>query len=121
MKFIRLAVAAVCILLSCTERQNPVLEYFENSEIQYEGDMQRQNIIDALNDVLHLPEHELKFRKYRDYQGKKDQWDLPTLIERHFVPLNPEASLGDHLYRDIRTGRMKKKITSILEQLESDK
>jgi len=103
-------------LTGCRKAENPVLEYFENVELQYEGKSQEENIIAALNDILNLSESELRTRKYKDYTGKDNQWDLPTLISSHFVP-DKSVSLGNNFYHDVKTNEMQKKIKQILEQM----
>ena len=102
--------------IGCQKVENPVLEYFKNVEIQYEGRKQKENIITALNDILNLSENELRIRKYEDYTGKEAQWDLPTLIYSHFVP-NRSVSLGDNFCHDVKAKSMQKKIRGILEKM----
>lgn len=103
----------------CHKHGNPVLEYFENAELQVEDNIQEKIIIDALNDILRLSASELMNRRYGDYEGEADQWDLPTLIYRHFVP-DQKASLGDNFYHDVKARKVQKKIKEILEQIEED-
>lgn len=109
-------IALLTALTGCRKAENPVLEYFENVELQYEGKSQEENIIAALNDILNLSESELRTRKYKDYTDKDNQWDLPTLISSHFVP-DKGVTLGNKFYQDVKTDKVQKKIKQILEQM----
>ena len=100
----------------CRKAKNPVLEYFENVELQYEGKSQEENIIHALNDILHLSENELRSRKYRDYTGKDNQWDLSTLISSHFVP-DKGVSLGNNFFHDVKADEVQERVRQILKQI----
>jgi hypothetical protein len=104
--------------LGCQEQKNPVLDYFEGVEIQCENDSQRENIKIALNDILILAEEDLRSKRYADYSGKENQWDLPTLILRHFVPDRKGKSLGDNFYKDVKSEEVQKIIRSFLEKLQ---
>ena len=103
---------------SCKDSDNQVLNYFNNTEIQYEGDIQRENLITAMKDILNLSEEQLKLKKYKDYSGEDNQWDLKTLIYKHFVPDNQSKTLGDDFYHDIKAKEVQEKIRQILKQIE---
>ena len=103
-------------ILSTFRFINPVADYFESAELQYENDSQRKNIADALNDILILSEEQLKIKKYKDSTGKENQWDLPTLIYRHFVPEYPGVTLGDNFYHDVKSVEAQKQIKQIMEK-----
>jgi len=105
-------------LPSCKDSDNHVLNYFSNAELQYEGEIQRENLISAMNDVLNLSEEQLKLKKYKDYSGKENLWDLPTLIYKHFVPDNEDKTLGNNFYHDIKTKEVQEKIRQILKQIK---
>jgi hypothetical protein len=106
--------------MGCGKAENPVAEYFENAELQYEGEIQKENILTALEDILRLPEDELRSRKYKDYTGKDDAWDLSTLIVSHFVP-DGKKNLGNNFYKDVKTKEMREKIKQMIAQInESD-
>lgn len=107
----------VTVLFSCKKNENPVLLYFENAELQYEGKLQKENIRHALNDMLNLSEEELKLKKYSDYTGKEGAWDLPTLIYSHFVPNIKSKTLGHNFYHDVKSQAVQKKIKQLLEKL----
>ena len=107
------------MIISCNNVDNPVLEYFENAELQYEGKTQEDNIVSALNDILVLSERELKLKKYKDYEGNKGKWDLPTFVAKYFVPGKKEKTLGSNFYHYVKTGEMKKRILKILEQIKN--
>ncbi len=106
------------ILISCGKDENSVLNYFENAELQYEGIVQEENIITALNDILDLSEEQLRTKTYQDYAGKENQWDLQTLIYKHFVPSGKGKSLGNDFYNDIKTNEVQLKIRWFLKSLD---
>lgn len=103
-------------ILSTFRFINPVAEYLEGAELQYETDVQKENIATALNDILNLPAEELKKRRYKDYTGKEKQWDLPTLIYRHFVPQWPGTTLGDNFYQDVKSKEAQEQVKQIFEK-----
>ena len=105
-------------LSSCKDSDNQVLNYFNNAEIQYEGEIQRENLITAMKDILNLSEEQLKLKKYKDYSGNENQWDLPTLINKHFVPDREDKTLGKNFYHDIKAKEVQEKIRQILKQIE---
>lgn len=65
---------------------NPIVTYLRGAELQAEDDAQRANIHRALEDLAALPAAELRARRYADYQGTPDAWDLPRVLRSHFVP-----------------------------------
>jgi hypothetical protein len=103
----------------CKKHRNPVLDYLDGAEIQYEGEVQKENLIDALQDALHLPPEILQGRMYKDYQGSENRWDLPTVIRRHFVPDSKSKTLGSNFYHDITSEKARGKVAEILEKLEA--
>ncbi len=105
-------------LTNCGKSENQVLDYFENAELQYEGELQEENIITALNDILNLSEEQLKTRTYQDYAGIENQWDLPTLISKHFVPSEKGKSLGKKFYNEVKTNKVQVKIEWFLNNIE---
>jgi hypothetical protein len=102
-------------------RRNPVANYLRGAELQCETDEQRANIVTALNDALTLPRESLAARRYKNYQGQEGQWDLPTLISRHFVPDHAGAILGDHFYRDVKAKEAHEVIRQILLRIQKEK
>lgn len=106
------------VIAGCQKRVNSVFNYLNNAELQYENEDQMENIKVALNDILTLPEKELSLKKYKDYTGEEGQWDLPTLILRHFVPDKKGKSLGLNFYKDVKSDEVQKKISMILKTLE---
>jgi len=97
---------------------NPVAMYLKKAELQYEGEVQRDNILDALHDILTLAPKDLKARRYMDYQGSDGRWDLPTLIYRHFVPYKKNRSLGANFYKDVKTTNVQKKVKTFIDEIE---
>lgn len=68
---------------------NPIVRCLSHAELQAETAEQTQRLAAALDEMARLPITELKQRRYADYQGAPGQWDLPTLLGRHFVPEGP--------------------------------
>lgn len=115
------SVIILCLLIPlfyCKNKDNPVFDYFQNAELQCEGKEQRENIVTALNDILNLSEEKLKVKRYKDYSGKENDWDLSMLIYRHFVPDNNGDSLGNDFYHDIKSEEVQKEIRKILERIK---
>ena len=112
----------LCIFLGfigCNENENQVVDYFKNAELQCEGRMQEENIVNALNDILSLSKEELKSKRYKDYIVKENQWDLPTLIYRHFIPDREGKFLGEKFYDDIKAKEVQEIIEKILQQIKN--
>ncbi len=110
--------ALAVMLAQCNPAGNPVLTYIKNAEVQYETDLQKENLAAALNDILTLPAGDLKKRKYRDYEGNENRWDLATLIQRHFVPDGAGRTLGDNFYRDVKAKEVQEEVSSILRAMK---
>jgi hypothetical protein len=108
---------AAAPLGGCRRAVNPVADYLDNAELQCETEAQKQNIMRALNDVLTLSGQELAMRRYEDYTGKADEWDLPTLIHRHFVPDRKGKTLGSRFYTDAASARVQAQVRRILDRL----
>ena len=101
-------------ILSTFRFINPVADYLKSAELQYETEIQKENIANALNDILNLSEEQLKEKRYKDYTGRENQWDLPTLIYRHFVPEPPGTTLGDNFFQDIKSEETQEQIKQFL-------
>ena len=97
---------------------NCLVEYLAQSEIQYETDKQKYNIINALNDILTLSIDELKNKKYPNYIGEENQWDLPTLISKYFIPVRKNLTLGDNFYTNIRRKEVQEIIKDLIVNLK---
>lgn len=106
-------VMLLCVT-GCATRGNAVLAYLDGAELQCDSDMQRENIRTDLRDILTLPAGELAVRRYADYTGKAGQWDLPTLLVRHFVPARTGMTLGDVFYRDVTTDDVRQFVRGLL-------
>ena len=105
------------IAMHCREESNPVFEYLNNSEVQCENKEQRETLRAAMNDIMTLSGGELEAKKYSDYRGRKNQWDLPTLLVRHFLPDDTSKTLGENFYRDIKSPEMKKLVGELSRRL----
>jgi len=101
---------------SLDEAANPVAQYLKGAELQYETEIQKENIVTAFNDILNLSVEELKERRYKDYTGKENQWDLYTLIYRHFVSAPPGVHLGDNFFNDVKLEEAQEQVRQILEK-----
>lgn len=64
---------------------NPIVAYLRGAELQCE-EPQVANIHRALEDLATLPVTALRARRYLDYTGTPDAWDLPSVLRSHFVP-----------------------------------
>ena len=109
------------LMVDVSQQINPVLEYLDNAELQFEGDAQKANIFAALKDALNLPVNRLKLKRYSDYTGKKNQWDLPTLFNKHFVPDTGNKTLGENFFRDVKSPKVKTRIIAILKNMSEGK
>lgn len=114
-----LIIGLVFILMCCqsTNKQNSVTLYLSSAEIQCEGDEQKANIVHALKDVLHLSEDQLRKQRYKDYEGNEQQWDLPTLVKKHFVTDANHKSLGDNFYHEIKEKHAQLEVKKILKKI----
>jgi len=108
---------AAAVLPGCGRATNPVLDYFDNAELRYETEAQKQNIVRALHDILTLPAQELAQRRYEDYAGKPNEWDLPTLVGKHFVPDKQGKTLGPKFYIDVKSPKAQAQVRRILDRL----
>lgn len=102
----------------CRRQKNQTIDYLDNAELQYEGTMQKENIVKALRDALHLPPEILKGKRYSDYEGNENVWDLRAVVVHHFVPRSKEKTLGQGFYQDITSEEGKKKVKEILKTLQ---
>ncbi len=105
------------LFLNWNNRENTFCQYLSNAEIQFEGKIQKENIKQALQDMLGLSIKQLKKKRYKDYQGKPKQWDLKTLIYKHFVPDKKYNKLGRHFFRNIKSDCAQKIINKLLSKL----
>jgi hypothetical protein len=96
------ALLLVIGLNGCQKKENQVLIYLQNSELHFDSKTQRDNIFQALKDCFIYSEDELKTKRYKDYAGNDNQWDLPTLLYKHFAPKKDGLTLGDNVYHDVK-------------------
>ena len=97
---------------------NPVAKFLRDPDIQYETEQQGESIKIALNDALALNSDSLKNCKYNDYAGRKNSWDLKTLIESYFVSV-PISSLGGNFYNDVKKPASQEEIKKILTKIKN--
>ena len=93
---------------------NPVLNYLQNSELKFSNKTQRDNIMEAARDILLISVDDLKKRRYKDYDGNEGQWDLQTLLTKHFVPKKQGLAWGDDFYNDVKQDSVQSIFSSIL-------
>ena len=98
---------------------NPVSDYLEGAEVQFDPESRRTVIMVALKDAINLPAEELARRRYPDYRGREGRWDLPTLIRRHFVPDGMD-NLGTDFYYDIGSPEVRELLRQLLDGLQAD-
>ena len=116
------------VLISCnttskSSQTDEVYEFFKNAELQYETQAQKESIITALDDILNLSllkEEELRNKKYPNYTGENEQWDLLTLLNRYFVPADQNITLGNNFYTQIKRKEVYEQIAEILAEIQSD-
>jgi hypothetical protein len=101
----------------CRHDSNAVADYLTHAELQYETEGQKQSVIRALNDILALTGPELQQRRYDDYSGQPNTWDLPTLISRYFAPDRKGKTLGPRFYSDVKSARVQAEVRRILDRL----
>ncbi|MBN2538268.1 hypothetical protein JXB37_08345 [candidate division WOR-3 bacterium] len=94
--------AVLLLIAACGGTSNPVADYLLESEVRCENETQRCNICNALQDIILLAPDQLRERRYCDYAGSPNRWDLPTLVQRHFVPARSGATLGPQFYQDVK-------------------
>lgn len=112
-----LIILVLSTISACNHRENPVLNYFQDVELQYETDSQLINITAALNDLIKLPKEELAKKRYCDYTGKQDQWDLKQVLDHHFVPKRAQT-FGNDFYTDVKDKEVVELATAILKNIE---
>lgn len=94
---------------------NPVLAYMKNSTLTYDNKEQRDNIFEAMKDILFLSKEDLELRRYKDPSGKEHHWDMKTLFKHHFKPNRPDVVLDEEDFYDyVRADSVKSIATDIL-------
>ena len=73
-----------------------------------------------MNDILELPAQELEKKKYRDYKGNENIWDLPTLFTRHFVPDSAGKTPGTNFYNEIKSAAVQARIKELITELQKN-
>jgi hypothetical protein len=96
------------VAMQCRKDSNPVFGYLNNAEVQCENGEQRATLKTAMNDILTLSGRELEMKRYRDYRGRENRWDLPTLLVRHFLPDDTSKTLGENFYTDVKSPEVTK-------------
>ena len=117
-----LSISMSCSTNTKNNQTDDILEFFTKSELQYDTKQQKESIIIALNDIINmnLSENELKNKKYPNYTGVKNQWNLLTLINKYFVPADKNIILGDNFYTKIKRKEIQKQIQKIIVGLQND-
>ncbi|MBN2029969.1 hypothetical protein JW824_06950 [bacterium] len=115
-KIFLLLITPIMIFISCIEEKNTLNNYLDDVELQFETN-QLENIKMALKDALTLSSEELESKRYEDYTGTPNQWDLRTLFEKHFMPDDPQKKLGENFYTDIKSEDVQNTIRHIYEKL----
>jgi hypothetical protein len=102
-------------------QEDELFYYFENVEIQYETEEQRENILSALNDIIYLSVEELKNKRYKNYMGEMNKWNLETLINSHFIPDNKNKKLGDNFYDKLKRKEVQEQVEKIMTSLNKSR
>ena len=121
----RIPILFIFIITSCNlgnSQKDNLYDYLQNSELQYETEMQKEIIITALSDILNfdLSVEELKDKRYPNYTGKPNQWNLPTLINKYFVPEDENITFGKNIYKQLRKKRVYDTINEIVILLQKN-
>jgi hypothetical protein len=101
-------------------QEDELFNCFENVEIQYETEEQRENILSALNDILYLSVEELKNKKYKNYVGEMNKWDLETLIYRHFISDTKDMKFGDDFYNNLKSKEVQEQVEKLIISMNKD-
>ena len=125
MKGLRMMICCFFLAGSCTNRQavdpagnaNTVAVFFQQAELQAESDEQRKEVRMVLSGLLELPVEQLKEKKYPDYQGHADQWDILKFLHAYFVPAKPQQLSAEQFYRDLPRPEARKAIQDQLDHL----
>ena len=116
----------VLALIGCSNRgqatSNVVTQYLTHADRQYETAEQRTEIMRALRDMLDKSPSELQNQRYSDYQGNKGAWPVTTLLERYFVPTQPDVTWKnpEEFYRDVSKPEAQEAIRQQLSGLEKE-
>ena len=105
------------VAMQCRKDSNPVFGYLNNAEVQFENEEQRATLRAAMNDIMTLSGGELEEKRYRNYRGEDNQWDLPTLLVRHFLPDDTSKTLGENFYTDVKSPEVTKLAGDIARRL----
>ena len=109
------------VLLAATtshaQEQNYTASYFQSAELQLETRVQCREIRAALSDMLKNPPFVLKSARYKDHQGKSDQWGLTELLGHYIVPARAVRLDERKLFNSYRSKFAKKSIHKTLTQL----
>lgn len=81
-------------MAACAHHSNPqaaaaIARCLDGAELQAETDAQKKNLRRGFDDLATQPPASLRARRYADYQGTPDRWDLPELLKHHLVPREP--------------------------------
>jgi len=109
-----------CLMTECHARQaeeNSVVSFFDGAELQIETPDQVQELQRALQDMLELPEDELRERRYADYQMNEGKWTLAEILSAYFLQEKPIDL--DRIYSDASENAAKTVIKERLEALKS--
>lgn len=118
-----LAVAVFAIACqSVDNRENSLVAYLENAELQIETSDQRQELKKALRDILSFSSEQLKNKRYANYRMETGAWTLYEILSAYFLPNKPMSLNNVSFYRDVGTDKAKsivrKKLT-LLQKLDN--
>jgi hypothetical protein len=99
------------------DKTNYTTGYLKNSELQYETYLQKDILEGVFSDILKLPISKLKEKKYPDYTGSKDQWDISQVFLRYIVPDSLNKSLRENFYEELKTDTVQAIIQRMLDKM----
>lgn len=82
---------------------NVVVDYFRDAEIQMETAEQCESLKLGLQLALQLPPEKLKEKRFKNYQGEDNKWNITELIKHYVVPKQPLSLNDEEFYRDYRS------------------
>lgn len=117
-----LVMGIVLFKLSGVEmKENNTAYFFAGIELQYETPLQREVLMEVLNDMLTLSESELKKKDYRDCLGNKKKVKVEEVIYSFFVPDNSKKTLNADFYQELQTKEVRQLILKLLNRLQAEK
>lgn len=97
------------------EERNVVISFFWNVELRYLVKEQLNEALQALQDMTALSVEDLEKKRYADFYGDMNQWNLQQVLTAYFVPME-EVALK-HIYDDLDKPGSREIIRQTLEDI----